>query len=55
MWYLIAFALSLTVPANGIFLSLWHGFFGRLYIVYWLIVYKEIYWPWVEAIIKLKG
>lgn len=52
-WYLVAFAMSLTVPTNGIILSVWYGIFGRLYIIYWLIVYHEMYIPWIKKLITL--
>lgn len=48
MWMLIAFALSLMIPANGIFLSLFHGIFGRLYIVYFIIKYHEILFSFIK-------
>lgn len=51
MWFLIAFALSLILPPTGIFLSLFHGIFGRLYIIYWIIIYQNVWFPWIKNII----
>lgn len=50
MWFLIAFALSLTIPSNGILLSLFHGLFGRLYIIYFFIMYNETFFNFVDQI-----
>lgn len=52
MWYLIAFGLSMIVPSNGVFLSLWHGLFGRLYIVYWVIVYHEMWMHFFKNLVN---
>ena len=51
MWYAIAFGVSFILPTNGIFLSLWHGVFGRLYIVYWLVRYYHLWYPWIKNVI----
>lgn len=40
IWFVLAFALSLIVP-NGVFVSLWCGMFGRLYIVYFVVFHLE--------------
>ena len=53
MWFLIAFALSLIAPTNGVCLSLFHGIFGRLYILYWLIKYYSIWMPFIKKILAL--
>jgi len=50
MWFLIAFFLSLILPVNGIFLSLCHGIFGRLYIIYFFIKYHQEFFIWMQGI-----
>lgn len=50
MWFLIGFALSLILPINGVFISLFHGVFGRLYILYWVIRYSDVWMPWIKNI-----
>lgn len=51
MWFLIAFTLSLILPINGVFFSLFHGMFGRLYIIYWMVIYHNVWFPWIKNII----
>lgn len=53
MWFFIAFALSLIIPVNGIFISLFHGIFGRLYIIYWLVVYQDIWFPFIKKFLNI--
>lgn len=43
IWHVIAFAMSLCVPTNGIFISLWHAIFGPIYVVYWIMQYQDLW------------
>ena len=45
IWFLLALCASSVVPDNGICVSIFHGIFGRLYIIYWIVAYKGI---WIE-------
>jgi hypothetical protein len=50
MWFFIALALSLIVPDNGVFISLFHGIFGRFYIIYFFVVYYDIFFDFLKSI-----
>jgi len=52
-WYLIAFGMNMVVPGQGVLDSLVWAMFGRLYIIYWLIVHNEMYFPLINKLITL--
>jgi len=50
MCYFIAFILSVMIPENGFFISLCYGFLGRFYIIFWLIRYQDVWYPWLKSL-----
>ncbi len=55
MWFMIAFCLSLILPDNGVCLSIWHGLFGRLYILYFIVRYHVELFAWWKSIVVMVG
>ncbi len=50
MWFLIAAILAVLVPGANLLGCLFWGVFGRLYIVFWLIHYREIWIGWLKLL-----